>query len=41
MVGLFAVQIAADLRSYPKMSGEWSSNSTAERGGMMSDSWQG
>jgi hypothetical protein len=37
MVGLFTVQISADLRRYPKMSGEWSSTSTAERCGMMFD----
>jgi hypothetical protein len=37
MLGLFAVQIIADVRSRPKMSGEWSSTLTAERCGMMTD----
>jgi hypothetical protein len=37
MVGVFGVQVVTDLRRYPKMSGEWSSTSTAERCGMMSD----
>jgi hypothetical protein len=40
MVGVFGVQIIADLRSYHKMSGEWSSTSIAERCGMIPDLWQ-
>jgi hypothetical protein len=40
MVGVFGVQIIADLRSYAKMRGEWSSTSTAERCGIVSDLWK-